>query len=154
MNPVTLPRRKRRTLTEYRLFGEAWLGLGVARLALLRLSFRRMTRFLGLTDLAAEPAHATATLPAAAAVGWAVQAAARRTPWESACLAQALTATWMLKRRGGSGVIYLGVRQDREARKEVLAHAWLRSGPRIVTGAAGHELYTVIARFGWDQGNA
>ena len=127
------------------------LGLGVARLALLTLSFGQMAQRLGLTRLAVDPTELPPGEPAAGLVGWAVQAAARRTPWDSACLAQALTATWMLKRRGGSGVLYLGVRQEIGERKEFQAHAWLRSGPRIVTGAAGHELYQVIARFGWCQ---
>ncbi len=154
-SPVHQPPKTRRSLGDYLLFGEAWLALGVARLALLCITFRRTARSLGLTTLPGEPAREAAIAPtahpSAPDVGWAVQAAARRTPWQSACLAQALTATWMLKRRGGSGVLYLGVRHNREANKEVLAHAWLRSGPQIVTGGAGHELYTIIARFGWGQ---
>ena len=45
----------------------------------------------------------------AADVGWIVERMAEHTPWESACLAQAMAAQNMLKRRGIGSTLYLGL---------------------------------------------
>ncbi len=44
----------------------------------------------------------------ARSIGQAIMRAAAYTPWESACLAQSLTAQKMLQKRGIPGVFYLG----------------------------------------------
>ncbi len=67
-----------------------------------------------------------------------------KTPWESKCLVQALTAQKLLKNQGISTTIYLGVRKEGN---EMKAHAWLRCGEYYVTGGAIREQYTVVARF-------
>ncbi len=66
----------------------------------------------------------------AADVGWIVERMADHTPWESACLPQAMAAQNMLKRRGIGSTLYLGLNRTGQE-----AHAWLRCGTAIVTGA-------------------
>lgn len=67
-----------------------------------------------------------------------------KTPWESKCLVQALTAQKLLKNQGISTTIYLGVRKEGN---EMKAHAWLRCGEYYVTGGAIRDQYTVVAKF-------
>jgi hypothetical protein len=131
------------------IFTEAWLWLGLMRIAILWLPFEQIARRMGLQIVDSEPTDLGAPAPAAEKLGWAVRAAARRTPWKSACLAQALACAIMLKRRGLPGMLYLGVRRDEGDAASLLAHAWLRLGARILTGAGGHSQYTIVARFHW-----
>jgi hypothetical protein len=67
------------------------------------------------------------------------------TPWNSNCLVQTIAAKLILQRRGVSSTLYLGVAPD--THEALQAHAWLRSGSIILTGAPGHRRYTVIATF-------
>lgn len=61
------------------------------------------------------------------------------------CLAQAIAAQAMLRRRGIASTVYLGL--AREARYGLGAHAWVRSGGMILTGRAGHRRFHVVATF-------
>lgn len=128
------------------LFAEAWVWLGLMRAALWQRPFAETAQRLGLQSVAVEPPPLDPPAPQSAAIGWAVRAAARYTPWESACLAQALACAWMLKRRRLDVVLYLGVRRDGE-NGPFLAHAWLRQGDQILTGGGGHESFAIVTRF-------
>jgi hypothetical protein len=83
----------------------------------------------------------------AARIGWAVRAAARRQPWDSTCLTQAIAGAVLLRQRGIHSTFYLGVTKELAAPKELVAHAWLRCGETILAGAAGHERFTVVSSF-------
>jgi hypothetical protein len=78
-------------------------------------------------------------------IGRAVVTMSRHTPWESQCLVQAIAAKMMLRRRGVPSTLYLGVTKDDAT--GLSAHAWVRSGDVVLTGAAGRERFTVIATF-------
>jgi hypothetical protein len=117
------------------------------------LPYRRVAALLRLTQ--SEASGNSAGGPAdhesgpadrrAEAIGWAVQGAAVRTPWLSACLVQSLAAHVMLRRRGLPSVVYLGVAKD--AAGNFIAHSWLRCGDRIVTGGGSQQRYSVIAAY-------
>ena len=124
---------------------EAVLWLALARLGLLILPFHRLAPWLGAHMAQTGRALDTRAEGLAQEVGWAVRAVARRTPWESACLAQAIAAKAMLRRRGLPSTLYLGVARD-EARR-LTAHAWLRCGAEVITGGDYSE-YAVISSFG------
>ncbi|MCB9006957.1 MAG: lasso peptide biosynthesis B2 protein [Ardenticatenaceae bacterium] len=131
--------------TERGLLLEAAVWLALSRLALLLVPFQRIAPRLGtLHHESASTALPTAE-QTAEKVGWAVQAIARRTPWESACLAQAMSAKAMLRRRHLPSTLYLGLAKD--ASQSLQAHAWLRCGAMILTGEVGHERFTVISSF-------
>ena len=129
------------------MFLEAFILLGVMRAAILLLHFRKITSLLGLKqgETSALPAADPAVDPAA--IGWSIQAAAARTHWESACLAQALTGMVMLSRRGINATLYLGVARDENDPGAMAAHAWLRCGELILTGAGGVERFSAISSF-------
>jgi len=138
---------RRRNRTERILLLEAFLLLGTARLAVLLLPFRWLAKSLGNhmkeTDTLIQPDD----LKLARMVGGAVRSAASYTPWGSVCLPQAVAAQWMLKRRRIAGTLYMGVMKDGTKPEKLQAHAWLRCGPIILTGAKGHRQYTVVSTF-------
>ena len=125
------------------LLWEALIALGLARLGMAFLSFRRIAGWLG-TPGTETPLNATAEhVEVATDIGWAVGCLARRVPWDSRCLAQALAATWMLRRRGLESTLSFGA--DPGKSREFVAHAWLRFGPCLVTGGPGRERFKTIA---------
>lgn len=74
-----------------------------------------------------------------------IEAVSKITPWKSKCLVQALTAKKMMKRRGISTTIYLGIKKDSE--ETMIAHAWTRCGTMYITGGKYREDYVVVAKF-------
>ena len=138
------------SLEEKKLFMEAYVTLGVMRSAILTISFKRLTR--NLEHTAKKKALSTlneSEIETAKNVGQAIVRAAAYTPWKSACLAQSLTAQKMLQKRGIPGVFYLGAMKDKESKEKMKAHAWSQCGDSIITGASGHEKFTVLSVFRW-----
>jgi hypothetical protein len=120
------------------------------RAAILTISFKRLTRSLEhAAKKKALPKLNDEEMKTAQKVGQAIVRASAYTPWESACLAQSLTAQKMLQKRGVSGVFYLGVAKDEESKEKMKAHAWTQCGDSIITGGKGHEVFTVVSVFGW-----
>lgn len=78
-------------------------------------------------------------------IGWAIGAVSRYTPWESKCLVQAIVAKLLLRRQLLPNTLYLGVANG-DAGK-LVAHAWIRTGTRVVTGGYGLDAYTIVATF-------
>ncbi|MCF6206536.1 MAG: lasso peptide biosynthesis B2 protein [Sulfurovum sp.] len=136
---------------EKKLFFEAYVTLGKMRAAILTVSFKRLTRSLEHKPKQEEVMFLNeAQMQTAKMVGRAITRAATYTPWESACLAQSLTAQKMLQKRGIPGVFYLGVAKDAESKEKMKAHAWSQCGKSIITGGGGHEVFTVVSVFGWE----
>jgi len=136
-----------RSWQERGLFVEAFVLLGVMRAAILLLPFRKIAGMMGLVQ-GSTPLETVLPMSVNPAdIGWAIQAAAIRTHWESACLAQALTGMAMLARRGGNATLYLGVARDESGVEAMKAHAWLRCGDTILTGAAGYNEFVTISTF-------
>ena len=125
------------------LLWEALIALGLARLGMAFLSFRP-SGVVYSSSRSGTPLNATAEqVEVATDIGWAVGCLARRVPWDSRCLAQALAATWMLRRRGLEPTLSFGA--DPGKSREFVAHAWLRFGPCLVTGGPGRERFKTIA---------
>ena len=131
------------------LLVEATLVSAIAALTLMLMPFRWIAPWLG---------HHMATTPAsqsaedrrrARGIQRAIRITSRYAPWSSQCLAQAITATIMLRRRRMGGTVYLGIakREDEGA----IAHAWLRSGATIVTGENGRQDHAVISTFAFGR---
>jgi hypothetical protein len=124
---------------------EAGCWLGFARVAFLVLPFRLVARGLGM-HMAISPDNFEVTpIELLDRISWSVAAASRHLPWECTCLAQAMAAKAMLKCRGVSSTLYLGVAKQNESNLQ--AHAWLRCGERILTGGQAMANFTVIATF-------
>ncbi len=125
---------------------EAWFRLGLARITLLSVPFRRIAPSLGRQlapdDLGEMPGDVSLT---ARTIGRAVERAARYTPWNSTCLAQTIAGKSMLRRRGMSSRLYLGTRKDETGR--LVAHSWLLVGGEVLIGGGGHEGFTPLSAF-------
>jgi hypothetical protein len=143
---AALARYRRRPAEQRRLLVRAAVLLGLMRLAV-RLPFRTVSRAVGLHRGETPDLVAPEAVARAAAVGWAVRAAAGHTPWESTCLVQALAAVVLLQRQRIDGTLYLGVARDGGAPEGMTAHAWLRCGELVLTGAAEQARYTPVASF-------
>jgi hypothetical protein len=134
------------------LLVEAALWLALARLALAILPFPRIARHLGTFTAPAEgraralPADPTPEqADCARQVGWAVTRAARHVPFAAVCLPQAIAGKMMLRRRGITGVLTLGVARPGEDAIE--SHAWLAAAGVEVTGYPVAAEFTEIASF-------
>ena len=139
------------TFEEKKLFVEAWFLLGVMRLAILTLSFKRLTHAFEQRHKIKELSLLNEDqLRVAQLIGKSITQAASHTPWESACLVQALTAQKMLQKRGIPGVFYLGAKKDEIKRGDITAHAWSQCGDKVITGGNGHKECTILSVFGWD----
>jgi hypothetical protein len=130
------------------MLGEAFLLLGLSRATILFIPFKRVAPYLGQIRHETPPGTPSSSAPR---VAHAIYLVSRNTPWQSNCFTQALAGHLMLRRRRTAGTLYLGVRKIEGA---LTAHAWLRNGDLIVTGRNGHDLYTVIARYGWQPRQA
>lgn len=127
------------------LFLEAFVLLGLARLAVLTLPCRWITGWMGAAGAETPSSVEPALSDLAAAISREVQRASRYTPWRSQCLPQAMAAKRMLRRRGHASTLYLGV--ARQGRSSLSAHAWLRCGTVILTGFAESRRHAPVAQF-------
>jgi hypothetical protein len=140
-----LQRRVKSSKGRRGLLLEALAALAIARVAMALLPFRRIASWLG-TPGAESPSEVTAQeIRIAKDVGWAVSVLGPRVPWDGRCLAQALAATGMLRRRKQEGTLSFGVCEGESAGLE--AHAWLRLGSCIITGGAGLERFKICTTF-------
>jgi hypothetical protein len=123
---------------------EALALLTTAQIGLRLVPFRRLAPHLGAITTDARPtAGAGGGQPGR--IGHAVQAVSGRVPWQARCLAQAVVAQWMLRRRGLPGVLHLGVQVDGDT---MTAHAWTSCNDEYVVGGAGAERFMPLAAFG------
>lgn len=125
------------------LLFEAVLGLSIAGLAIRAVRFGRLAPRLGRHMAESPPASDEAATAQARRIQWAVEGAARHLPWKPVCLPQAVTAQWMLRRRGIASTLYLGV----DPAAGYHAHAWVRAGSVIVTGGPSATGFTVVSTF-------
>lgn len=75
----------------------------------------------------------------------AIVRAKRRIPFRIRCLAESIAAHRMLHHRNIPTTLYLGL--ARKNSHDIIAHAWLRCGEKILTGRRGSEKFTVVSFF-------
>lgn len=132
-----------------RFLVEAVILTGLARAAVLTVPFRWLARALGQHMQSTPDESVERNAAILERVQWAVATASNHVPWNANCLAQTIAATLMLRIRRVAGTIYFGVMKDDQG--EYRAHAWLRSGNLIVTGARGMQSYTVVSTFAFPR---
>jgi hypothetical protein len=130
---------------EKRLAFQAAFWLTAAQLAIRLLPFRWIARRLGRHMAESPPSATPQAMAQAQLVAEALDRINRHAPWRFQCLAQAIAGKMMLRRLGIATTLYLGV--AKEGPERLGAHAWLRCGPLILTGAAGHDRYRVVGTF-------
>jgi hypothetical protein len=123
---------------------EAGLSLFAARLALGILPFPRALRLFRIAQ--GETGAGRVTAFEAREISRAIARAAGHVPFRAVCLQQAFAAFLMLRRRGLSATVHLGL--AREAGTAGLkAHAWSRCGELPVTGGEMAQGFVPVAAF-------
>jgi hypothetical protein len=140
-----LQRNVRRANGHKGLLLEALAALAMARVAMAFLPFRRIAAWLGTPGAEGPSDFTPEEIQAAKEIGWAVSVLGRRVPWDGRCLAQALAAVGMLRRRKQEGTLSFGVCEGESVGFE--AHAWLRLGSCIITGGPGQERFKICTTF-------
>ncbi|CAK0778628.1 Transglut_core3 domain-containing protein [Gammaproteobacteria bacterium] len=126
-----------------------WGLLGLSRLTILSIQFRRLAPYLGghMGNCAVVPVLSPQQQRRALQIGRVVRLAARYTPWESNCFPQAVTARLLLGLYRIPYALFFGVYKDEENFHELKAHAWVAAGPVRVTGGDGFWQFAVVGVF-------
>jgi hypothetical protein len=120
---------------------EATLVLAVARVAV---RFLPPARIFAWADRPLRRSRRFAT-DEARWVAWSIDTMSAK-PWiKASCLASALAAHAMLRRRGIASTLCLGVAREEGA---VAAHAWIEVGRDVIVGTAEAVRFKHIAQFG------
>ena len=86
-----------------------------------------------------QPAH---TSDLAETIAFVIPRVAARMPWRADCLIQAIAAQHWLAQKGIATRIVVGV--DREGEGQLLAHAWLKLGERVITGGSNSRYQSLL----------
>jgi hypothetical protein len=116
------------------LLAEAAVTLGIVQFAVLTLPFRTLRRMLVDTPRVSTGGRSPDVNRATREIAQAVAAVARRWPWQSTCLSDALTAHAMLRRRGHASEVRVGVRLNDASAARLDSHAWLECNGQVVLG--------------------
>ena len=135
-------RTKRRNLTIKALFLS-----GVARFRIYFYPGKALYKYLGnLGEETSQDAMENDAIRDVYFVSDKVARVAKRVPWESQCLVQAMVAQRLLRGYGLNSTLYLGVGRAADEGNKMVAHAWVRCGPYYVCGGNGHT-YARVATF-------
>lgn len=122
----------------------ALLLSGIYRIEILAIKPNRLRKNWGVEGQESEKAETVEHYRYAVKVAYAVDRICDRTKWESKCLVRALTAQYLLAKKGIHTTMYLGCGMDDN---KMVAHAWLRCGEMFVTGGNGEEKYAIVSKF-------
>ena len=120
--------------------------LGITRLAINCLSFKRLERYLGHRMQESSREITAEHAKKAGRISWAIHAISPYTPWTSNCFPQALTAKILLRRQGINSTLYMGA-AFKGNDSGLQGHAWLRCGPYYLTGGDSESQFGAIASF-------
>lgn len=147
MPPGILGRFVRRPAAEQWRLLLAWIMLGFSRALIIAIPFRHIAPALGRcsSELAGVQHVTPPQQVQAQVIGRIIQRAARHTPWDANCFAQAITARVLLGAKRIPHTLHFGVARDESGRLE--AHAWVCAGQTYVTGGDACARFTVVRRF-------
>ncbi len=123
---------------------EAYILLAWARV-LKVFPFRRVSPFLGSQMSETSFELAAVNIKIVKQISYAIHIMSKYTLWESQCLIKAMACMKMLERRQIDSTLYLGTAKDENG--QMIAHAWLRSGPLYLTGAEEMKKFVVVGKF-------
>jgi hypothetical protein len=124
---------------------KSFILCGLVRIFILLIPFKRLKKHIGIHNEESSFDIDNSHYKFIKKVAWAVNRASQLTPWQSKCLVQAITAQRILMAHNIYSTLYLGLAKGGE--KEIIAHAWLRSGALIVTGYSEMGNFKEVARF-------
>lgn len=135
----------------------AWIMLAFASLLIIIVPFRRIARTLGdmRSGDAAIPIISQSDARRVEHIGHAIAIAAKYAPFRADCLPQALVAALACRAFSIPFALHLGVKLGcADPVKPMAAHAWVQSGPVVMTGGRGSfSEYKTVACFVSGTGN-
>jgi len=131
---------------DFFLYLKVFCLTGFVRMLILMLPFKRIAKYLGNQGEESPREEDPVKMEASQKIGRAIERISRHTVWESKCLVQAITGKVLLRQLDIANTLYLGVRKNEN--NELLAHAWLRVGPVIITGKRVMEGFKTVSCFG------
>lgn len=128
-----------------RWFVPVWLMLGISRLMIVTLTFRRLAPYLGKPVGLCAYTHLLPPQQEAQALRIArvIRVTARYCPWVANCFPQAMTARLLLGFYRIPYSLYFGLCRDPDT-NEFKAHAWVTAGRIPVSGGQSFHLYTIV----------
>jgi hypothetical protein len=123
---------------------EAYILLAWARM-LKTFPFSKVSPFLGSRMSETSFEIAPVNIKIVKQISHAIHIMSKYTFWESKCLIKAMACMKMLERRQIDSTLYLGTAKDENG--QMIAHAWLRSGPLYLTGAEEMKQFVVVGKF-------
>ena len=110
---------------------------------LLLLPYKYMKGFLGGYNKTCE--GGPADIKESRKISMYIRHIGNRLPWKCSCLVNALAAKIMLRKRGIPATVYFGMTRGNE--KELITHAWVKSGDFLVTGRDEEHEYKTVGYF-------
>lgn len=145
--------KKIRTFQKLSIQEQLWFGiayglLGISRLAVLLVPIQQYHGYLGqyYRNLAVSLCLDPTQLLKSQRIGRMIRLAAKYTPWNSNCMAQALTAKLLLSYYRLPYLLYFGLKKG--APEKLQAHAWVCVGKIHVTGGWSFNDFTIVATYG------
>jgi hypothetical protein len=139
---------QRLSLREQTWFMLSFALLGINRALVLMLPLQKYQRYLGrhYQTLAVSLCLDPSMLLKSQKIGRMIQLAAKYTPWNSNCMAQALTAKLLLSYYRLPYLLYFGLKKGDSANLE--AHAWVCVGKTHVTGGWSFGDFAIVSTYG------
>jgi len=122
-----------------------WVMLGISRLMILTVTFRRLAPHLGHPVGLNACTHLLTSQQQRRAfqISQVIRLSSRYCPWVSNCFPQAVTARLLLGLYRIPYSLYFGVARDEDTR-EFKAHAWVAAGRVPVTGGQSFGNFTIV----------
>jgi hypothetical protein len=124
------------------LFFEAYFYLSFAKILVLFFPFKKIAALIGRSQV--ESSMQVIENKILNDIEISISRAVKYALFTSKCYDQALATTFMLKRRKISSTLYFGLHKEEQ---QLMAHAWVRSGNKIISGKLGYERFTPLAWF-------
>lgn len=124
--------------SDWHFLGQAWLLFLFVEVGLHILPFKSLLKVYRADRLKKRQPSSRTQAFSVPRLAWLVNIAGRYHLVHGTCLKQALVLSWLLKRRGLSTFLRIGVSRHAGALK---AHAWLEQDGRIILGLHVHEHY-------------
>lgn len=131
---------------DFFLYLKVLILAGFVRICILVLPFKWIARYLGSQGAESPYVEEAVKLAASRKIGRVIEGVSRHTLWESKCLVQGITGKLLLRKIKIANTLYFGVRKDEK--NKLIAHAWLRVGPIVITGQGMVEEFKIVACFG------
>ncbi len=129
----------------YFLYIEVLVYSALARIVILLVPFRRLVKSLASRKTSPGNVLPDDSLFLREEIGLAVSRVSRFTPWRCMCLEQGLVAKVLLWQRGLPSTLVFGVANQTD--NQLVAHAWLHCGGKVVVGEKGMSEFRIIASF-------